>query len=310
MLGLKTTMTLTAAFISLGLAACSQQAAAPAAKEASGSAVSVDVEKKEIVIGTSAGDFGDMVKDSIKPILEKQGYQVKLTEFNDYVTPNMALAEGAVDVNVFQHKPYFDSFVAEHKLPLSMGFQVPTSSLGLYAGKLTALDQVKDGVTVAVPNDPSNFARAIVMLSELGWIRLNDNVNALQASKADIAENIKKVEFIEMEAANLPRARVDADYAIINGNFVLSSGMKLTDALYQEPSYAYVNWGAFRTADKDSKWAQDVIAAYESDEFKKYTFETYPGYKYPVQWKVAGKSGASEGSTEALQAASAASATH
>ena len=137
MLGLKTSWGLTAALVALGLVACGGEKAAPAAASAASgaSAVSVDTEKKEIKIGTTAGDFGDMVKDSIKPILEKEGYTVTLTEFNDYVTPNKALAEGAVDVNVFQHKPYFDSFVAENKLDLSVGFQVPTAPLGIYAGK-------------------------------------------------------------------------------------------------------------------------------------------------------------------------------
>lgn len=292
MLGWKTPWTVSAVVAVVALSACSQQAASPAASAASASDA-VGADKKNIVIGTTAGDFGDMVKDSIKPILEQQGYTVKLTEFNDYVTPNKALAEGAVDVNVFQHQPYFDGFVAEHQLPLAVGFQVPTPPLGLYAGKLTSIEQAKDGMTIAAPNDPSNFARVLVMLDELGWIELKDDVNPLQASKNDIATNTKHIQFIEMEAANLPRARADADFAVINGNFVLTSGMKLTDALYQEPSYAYVNWGAFRSADMKSKWAQDVVAAYHSDAFKQYAFTTYPGYKYPAAWQVAGNGEAS-----------------
>lgn len=309
MLSLKTTWTVSAALITLALAACGGEKAAPtapAAASGAASSVSVDAEKKDIKIGTTVGDFGDMVKESIKPILEKQGYTVTLTEFTDYVTPNQALAEGAVDVNVFQHKPYFDSFVAEHKLNLVTAFQVPTAPLGLYPGKAASLKDVKEGATVSVPNDPSNFARALVMLNELGWITLKDNVDPLKASKADIAENIKKIELVEMEAANLPRSRQDVDFAIVNGNYAMSSGMKLTEALYQEPSYAYVNWGALRTADKDSKWAQDVANAYKSDEFQKYALVKFAGYKYPVEWKIA-NDGAS-GSGPAPVAASAASA--
>ena len=300
MLSLKTTWTLSAALITLGLAACGGEKAAPAAASAasSTSAVSVDADKKEIKIGTTAGDFGDMVKESIKPILEKQGYKVTLTEFSDYVTPNQALAEGAVDVNVFQHKPYLDSFKAEHKLDLTEAFQVPTAPLGLYPGKLTSLDAVKDGATVSAPNDPSNFARALVMLNELGWIKLKADVDPLKASKADIAENPKNIKIVEMEAANLPRSRQDVDFAVVNGNYAISSGMKLTEALYQEPSYAYVNWGALRTADVKSKWAQDVIGAYKSDEFKKYALERFKGYKYPAEWNIpaAGASGSSAAS--------------
>ena len=306
MLGLKTSWGLTAALLALGLAACGGEKAAPTGTPAASgaSAVSVDTEKKEIKIGTTAGDFGDMVKDSIKPILEKEGYTVTLTEFNDYVTPNKALAEGAVDVNVFQHKPYFDSFVAENKLDLSVGFQVPTAPLGIYAGKAKSLNDVKDGSSVAAPNDPSNFARALVMLNELGWIKLKDGIDPLKASKQDIAENTKNIKIVEMEAANLPRAREDVDFSVINGNYVLTAGMKSTDSLYQEPSYAYVHWGAFRTPDVKSKWAQDVVAAYNSDEFKKYALQKYPGYKYPVDWKVEAN-GTASASAPAASAASA-----
>ena len=237
-------------------------------------------------------------------MLEKQGYKVTLTEFPDYVTPNKALAEGAIDINVFQHKPYLDGFKAEHKLDLTEVFQVPTAPLGLYPGKLAALDQVKNGSTVAVPDDPSNFARALVMLNELGWLKLKDNIDPLKASKADIAENTKDIKLVEMEAANLPRSRQDVDFAVVNGNYAMSSGMKLTEALFQEPSFAYVNWAAVRTADKDSKWVKDVAAAYNSDEFKQYALQRFAGYKYPAAW---GENAAQNAVKEA-SAASAASA--
>ncbi|MDO4997073.1 MAG: MetQ/NlpA family ABC transporter substrate-binding protein [Neisseria sp.] len=273
----------------LALAACGGQkqeapaaSAASAASEAAASAAAT--EKTEIVIGTTVGDFGDMVKDQVQATLEKQGYKVKLVEFTDYVRPNLALAEGELDINVFQHKPYLDNFKAEHKLDLIEAFQVPTAPLGLYPGKLKSLDEVKEGSTVSAPNDPSNFARALVMMNELGWIKLKDGVDPLKASKADIAENIKKIDIKELEAAQLPRSRQDVDFAIVNGNYATSSGMKLTEALFQEPSYAYVNWSAVRTADKDSKWVQDVSAAYNSDEFKKYAKTRFAGYKYPAAW--------------------------
>ncbi|QMT39692.1 MetQ/NlpA family ABC transporter substrate-binding protein [Neisseria shayeganii] len=273
------------AVVGLGLAACggqNQSSEAPAAS--SGSQPAAAEAKKEIRFGTTPGDFADMVKESIQPMLEKQGYTVKLTEFPDYVTPNQALSEGAIDINVFQHKPYLDGFKAEHNLDLTEIFQVPTAPLGLYPGKLSALEQVKDGSTVSVPNDPSNFARALVMMNELGWIKLKDGIDPLKASKADIAENLKNIQLVEMEAANLPRSRQDVDFAIVNGNYAMSSGMKLTEALFQEPSFAYVNWSAVRTADKDAQWLKDVEAAYNSDEFKAYARQRFAGYKYPAAW--------------------------
>lgn len=270
-----------AGLIAVALSACNgQQQSTPAASGSTAPAV----EKTTIRFGTTPGDFGDQVRESIKGILEKQGYEVTITEYPDYVTPNQALAEGAIDINIFQHKPYLDSFKAEHKLDLTEIFQVPTAPLGMYAGKLTTLDQVKENTTVAVPNDPSNFARALVMLNALGWIKLKEGIDPLKASKADIAENTKKIELIEMEAANLPRSRSDVDFAIINGNYAMSSGIKLTETLFQEPSFAYVNWSAVRTAETDSKWVKDVTAAYESDEFKSFAKATYPGYKFPASW--------------------------
>ena len=276
--------TLSAATLALILAACGgQKDSAPAASAAASSANN-GAEKKEIVFGTTVGDFGDMVKDQIQPALEKKGYTVKLVEFTDYVRPNLALAEGELDINIFQHKPYLDDFKKEHNLNITEAFQVPTAPLGLYPGKLKSLEEVKDGSTVSAPNDPSNFARALVMLNELGWIKLKDGINPLTASKADIAENLKNIKIVELEAAQLPRSRADVDFAVVNGNYAMSSGMKLTEALFQEPSFAYVNWSAVKTADKDSQWLKDVTEAYNSDEFKAYAHKRFEGYKYPAAW--------------------------
>nr|WP_314169779.1 MetQ/NlpA family ABC transporter substrate-binding protein [uncultured Neisseria sp.] len=276
--------TLSAAALALVLAACGgQQDSAPAASAAAPSADN-GAAKKEIVFGTTVGDFGDMVKEQIQPELEKKGYTVKLVEFTDYVRPNLALAEGELDINVFQHKPYLDDFKKEHNLDITEAFQVPTAPLGLYPGKLKSLEEVKDGSTVSAPNDPSNFARALVMLNELGWIKLKDGINPLTASKADIAENLKNIKIVELEAAQLPRSRADVDFAVVNGNYAISSGMKLTEALFQEPSFAYVNWSAVKTADKDSQWLKDVTEAYNSDAFKAYAHKRFEGYKYPAAW--------------------------
>lgn len=275
--------TLSAAALALILAACGgQKDSAPAASASA--AADNGAEKKEIVFGTTVGDFGDMVKEHIQPELEKKGYTVKLVEFTDYVRPNLALAEGELDINVFQHKPYLDDFKKEHNLDITEVFQVPTAPLGLYPGKLKSLEEVKDGSTVSAPNDPSNFARVLVMLDELGWIKLKDGINLLTASKADIAENLKNIKIVELEAAQLPRSRADVDFAVVNGNYAISSGMKLTEALFQEPSFAYVNWSAVKTADKDSQWLKDVTEAYNSDAFKAYAHKRFEGYKSPAAW--------------------------
>lgn len=243
-----------------------------------------DPNKDTIVIGTTEGDFADMVRDQVKGELEAQGYQVELKTFTDYIVPNQALADGDLDINVFQHKPYLDTFKAEHNLDLVEVFQVPTAPLGIYTGNKTSLDDAYDGMKVSTPNDPSNFARALVMMDDLGWIKLKDGIDPLKASKADIAENPKNIQIIELEASMLPRTRDEVDFAVINGNYATDAGILLTDALHQEKSFAYVNWAAVKTTDKDAKWVQDVNQAYNSDGFKHYAHATFPGHKYPASW--------------------------
>ncbi len=244
-----------------------------------------DPDHGKIIIGTTEGDFADMVRNQVKGSLEAQGYEVELITFTDYVRPNLALADGDLDINIFQHKPYLDTFKAENNLDLIELFQVPTAPLGIYSGKKTNIEEVYKGMSVSAPNDPSNFARALVMMNDLGWITLKDDIDPLTAAKSDIADNSKyDIKIVELEAAQLPRARDEVDFAIINGNYATDAGIKLTEALYQEPSFAYVNWSAVKTADVTKKWVKDVTEAYNSDAFKKYANDTFPGYKYPKIW--------------------------
>ena len=277
---------------SLVLVGCNNSSAPEATKEpvtegstAETAASDIDPEHTKIVIGTTEGDFADMVRNQVKSSLEAQGYEVELVAFTDYVRPNLALAEGDLDINIFQHKPYLDTFKKENNLDLVEVFQVPTAPLGIYSGKKTKLEDVYKGMSVSAPNDPSNFARALVMMDDLGWIKLKDNIDPLTASKTDIADNSKyDIKIIELEAAQLPRARDEVDFAIINGNYATDAGIKLTEALFQEPSFAYVNWSAIKSADVGKKWVEDVTNAYNSEAFKKYAHETFPGYKYPKIW--------------------------
>lgn len=282
---------------SLVLVGCSNSSAPESTKEApattetsdtSANANDIDPEHSKIIIGTTEGDFADMVRNQVKASLEAQGYEVELIAFTDYVRPNLALAEGDLDINIFQHKPYLDTFKAENKLDLVEVFQVPTAPLGIYSGKKTTLDDVYKGMSVSAPNDPSNFARALVMMDELGWITLKDDINPLTAAKTDIADNSKyDIKIVELEAAQLPRARSEVDFAIITGNYATDAGITLDEAMFQEPSFAYINWSAVKAADVGKKWLQDVTAAYNSDDFKKYAHATFPGYKYPKIWGTA-----------------------
>lgn len=240
--------------------------------------------KKEIKIGTTPGMFADMVRDSVRPQLEKKGYTVKLIEFTDYVRPNHALAEGDLDINVFQHKPYLDQFKEKNNLELTDLFQVPTAPLGVYPGKLKSLNDLKEGSTVAAANDPSNFSRTLVLLDELGWIKLKEDINPLTASKRDIGENPHELKIVELEAAQLPRSRDDVDFSVITGNYAVDAKIPLTEALFQEPSFNYINWAAIKTKDKDTEWVKDITEAYNSDEFKEYAKVKFAGYKFPAAW--------------------------
>lgn len=245
---------------------------------------------KEIVIGTSAGPYADQVKLGIRPILEKQGYKVRIVEFNDYVQPNFALAEGALDANVFQHVTYLNSFKDRHKLALSELVKVPTAPIAIYSRRHKSLDAVKGGSTVALPNDPTNGARALVMLDGLGWIKLRSGVDPIRASERDVAANIKGIRLLPLEAAQLPRALQDTDFAFVNGNYALASGLKLKDALRTEKiSPPYANLVAIRTADRNKPFARDLAAAYKSQAFLDVTNRHFADYaKTDYQLALAG----------------------
>jgi D-methionine transport system substrate-binding protein len=235
--------------------------------------------RKELVIGATAGPYSEQVKLGIKPILEKKGYTVRIVEFNDYVQPNRALADGALDANVFQHVVYLNKFASDNNLPLVDLLRVPTAPMGLYSHKHKRLDEVKEGATVALPNDPTNAARALVMLQQFGWVRFKDGLDPLRASERDIEVNVKKIKFIALEAAQLPRSLDDTDFSFVNGNFALSSGLKLSEALALEQiSPTYQNIVAVRIADKDKPWIKDLADAYRSREFLAVTKKDFPGF--------------------------------
>ena len=235
-------------------------------------------DKKEIVIGATAGPYADQVKLGIKPLLEKKGYKVKVVEFNDYVQPNFALAQGALDANVFQHIVYLTKFATENKLALSELLKVPTAPIALYSHRHKDL-AVREGAVVALPNDPTNAARALVVLQDLGWVKLRDGVDPIRASEKDVAVNIRKIKLVPIEAAQLPRSLDDTDYSFVNGNFALASGLKLTEALALEKTGpTYQNLVAIRTEDKDQPWVRDLAEAYRSREFLATTETKFAGF--------------------------------
>lgn len=241
-----------------------------------------DPAKKNLVIGGTAGSNTDQLKAGIVPLLEKKGYKVKLVEFNDYVQPNLALAQGSLDANFFQHQVYLKKFAADQKLDITELVQGPIAPMGVYSTKRKTLAEAKEGDRVTLPNDPSNLARALVLLEQNKLITIKAGIDPLRASEKDVAENPKKLKFIPLEAAQLPRSLGDTEYAIVNGNFAISSGLKLTEAVVLEktPDY-YLNVVAVKTADKNTQWAKDIAEAYRSKEFKAVVDSKFQGYAKP-----------------------------
>jgi D-methionine transport system substrate-binding protein len=243
-----------------------------------------DPQKKNLTFGATAGPYADQIKFGIKPILEKQGYSVKIVEFADYVQPNQALADGALDANAFQHIVYLKKFAADHKLPLSPLVQVPTAPIGLYSKKFRNVSEVKDGARVAIPNDPTNLARALIMLQDLGWIKVKAGFNPVTASEKDVESSSRNIKLVPLEAAQLPRSLEDTDFSFVNGNFAIASGLKLTDALKLEAiPDQYMNLVAVRTADQDRQFVKDIAAAYRSAEFGEVVKQRFAGFYTPKQ---------------------------
>lgn len=235
--------------------------------------------KKDLVIGATAGPYADQVKLGIKPLLEAKGYKVKVVEFNDYIQPNFALAQGDLDANAFQHIVYLTKFATENKLALSELIKVPTAPIAVYSRKHKSLAEVKDGSTVALPNDPTNAARALVVLEQIGWLKLREGYDPIRASEKDVAVNTRKIKLIPLEAAQLPRSLDDTDFSFVNGNFALASGLRLTEALaLEKTSPTYQNLVAVRTADKDAPWVKDIADAYRSREFLAITETRFAGF--------------------------------
>ncbi len=248
-----------------------------------GFAQSAAANKKELVIGGTAGSNIDQLKFGIVPILEKKGYKVKLVEFNDYVQPNLALAQGALDANFFQHIVYLKKFAADQKVDIVELVQGPIAPLGVYSTHRKTLAEAKEGDRVTLPNDPSNLARALVLLEQNKLVTLKPGIDPIRATDKDIESNPLKLKFLPLEAAQLPRSLGDAEYAIINGNFAISSGLKLTEAVALEktPDH-YLNVVAVKRADKDAPWARDIVEAYRSKEFRAVVDSKFAGYAKPA----------------------------
>ncbi|WP_448191033.1 MetQ/NlpA family ABC transporter substrate-binding protein [Azospirillum sp. sgz301742] len=234
-----------------------------------------------IKIGVSAGPHAQIM-EQVKPIAAKQGLDIQIIEFTDYVIPNQALSQGDLQANSFQHEPYLDNQVKDRGYEIVNVGKTVVFPMGIYSKKVKSLAELKDGAKIAVPNDPTNGGRSLLLLQANGLIKLRDGAG-LKASPVDIKENPKKLQILELDAAQLPRSLDDVDAAAVNTNYALESGLDPNkDTIAKESADSpYTNIIAVRKADKDKPWVAALVQSYHSPKVKQFVLDKFKGAVVP-----------------------------
>ncbi|WEX89125.1 MetQ/NlpA family ABC transporter substrate-binding protein [Sinorhizobium garamanticum] len=234
-----------------------------------------------IKVGVTPGEHAQIM-EKVKEVAAPKGLDIEILEFSDYVVPNQALADGELNANSFQHQPYLDNQIADRGYDIvSVGLTI-TTPMGVYSDKVKSLDELQDGATIAIPNDPTNGGRALLVLASKGLIKVNPDVG-LKATPADVTENPKNIEFAELDAAQLPRSLADVDAAVINTNYALEADLHpKEDAIAIESEKSpYANVIAVRAADKDAPWVKTLVESYHDDSVKAFIVDTFKGALIP-----------------------------
>ena len=245
-----------------------------------------NAESTTIKVGASVTPHAEIL-EAAKPLLEEQGYTLEIVEFNDYVQPNLNVDSGELDANYFQHKPYMDEFNEENDTNLVAVAAIHYEPFGLYPGKTATVEELADGASIAIPNDGTNEARALLLLQQEGLITLSEDAG-LSATKVDIAENPKNLDIKEIEAAQLARSLSDVDMAVINGNYAIEAGLVVgTDAIATEDADSiaaetYANVVAVKAGNEENEAIKALVEALQSDEVKQFMEETYNGAVIPM----------------------------
>ncbi|UQZ89688.1 metal ABC transporter substrate-binding protein [Deltaproteobacteria bacterium Smac51] len=235
-----------------------------------------------IKVGTTAGADVEILEKA-RDVAAKNGLTVQIIEFSDYVRPNLALADGEVDVNSFQHIPYLDTFNKERGLNLVGIGTTYVSPIGFYSNKIKSLDELKEGDSISIPNDPTNGGRALLLLQKAGFITLKESAG-LTATPFDVVDNKLKLKIIELDAAQTPRSLDDVATAAINNTFAIPAGLNpIKDAIYLEDSESpYVNVIVARAEDKDNPLYKKFVEAYQSQEVADFILERFQGSTIPA----------------------------
>jgi len=238
-----------------------------------------------IKVGASPAPHAEIL-EVVKDILAEDGITLEIVEFDDYILPNTAVEDGSLDANYFQHITYMNNFNEENGTHLVSAAEIHYEPFGLYAGKTTSLDALADGAQIAVPNDGTNEARALLLLEQEGLIKLKEGVG-LAATKDDIAENPHNYDIVELEAKLLTTTLQDVDMAVINGNYAIGAGLKVSEALAVEAAdgaaaAAYVNVLSVKEGNESNEAVKALVAALQSAEVKAFIEETYDGAVVPM----------------------------
>ncbi|WP_176059365.1 MetQ/NlpA family ABC transporter substrate-binding protein [Paraburkholderia sp. BCC1876] len=240
---------------------------------------------KELRIGTMSGPDAQ-IWSVVTKVAAREGLNVKVIEFNDYVQPNAALDSGDLDANGFQHQPFLDSQIRQRGYKIVNVGLTYVSPMGFYSKKLKSLKDLPEGAKVGIQNDPSNGNRALLLLQKYGVIKLKPGVgtNGVNATPLDVAGNPKKIRLVELDAAQLPRALDDLDAASINTDYAVKAGLQPTkDAIaIEDLKGPYANLIAVRVQDRNQPWVKKLVAAYESDEVRKYIDTQFKGAIIPA----------------------------
>ena len=240
---------------------------------------------KTIKVGAPPAPHAEIL-EVIKEELAKEGWTLEIVEFDDYIIPNTSLEEGALDANYFQHITYMNGFNDERGTHLVSAAEIHYEPFGMYAGKSASIDALPDGAQIAVPNDATNEARALLLLQQVGLITLKDGAG-INATKADIVANPKNIEIVETKAELLTTTLQDVDMAVINGNYAIDAGLKIADALAVEAAdgaaaQAYVNVLAVKEGNENSEKIQALVKALKTDAVKAFIESTYAGAVVPM----------------------------
>lgn len=243
--------------------------------------LTASAQDKTLKIGVTAGPHAQIF-EQVKKVAERDGLKIQIVEFSDYVQPNAALAAGDLDANSYQHKPYLDAQIKDRGYKLVPVAYTVNFPIGIYSKKVKSLSELKTGARVGIPNDPTNGGRVLLVFEEKGLIKLKPGAG-LKATPLDVVENPKKIKFVEVDAAQLPRTLDDLDASAINTNYAISAGLQPgKDSIAQESAKSpYVNLIAVREADKDQPWVAKLVKAYQSEEIRKFIQTQFKGAIIP-----------------------------